>query len=67
MSILFGGERLGLDKMPDIVTIQELAKFLKLTEQTVFRKIHRGEIKAFKAGRHWRIEKESVMEWVKKN
>ena len=61
-----GGVRLGLENLPDIMTIKELADFLKINDKTIFRAIKRGDLKAFKAGRDWRIEKESVMNWVKK-
>ena len=60
-----GGVSLGLDNLPDIVTVKQLAEFLQVSEITVKRAIKGGELKAFKVGRDWRIEKESVFEWVK--
>lgn len=56
---------MGLDNLPDIVTVKQLAEFLQLNEATIKRAIKAEELKAFKAGRDWRIEKESVIEWVK--
>ena len=57
---------MGLESLPDIITIKELADFLKISTRTVNRAIEKGELNAFKAGRDWRIEKESVIDWVNK-
>ena len=57
---------MGLENLPDILTIKELANFLKINPRTVNRAIEKGDLKAFKAGRDWRIEKESVINWVNK-
>ena len=57
---------MGLENLPDIMTIKELANFLKIHPRTINRAIEKGELEAFKAGRDWRIEKESVISWVKK-
>lgn len=57
---------MGFDKLPDIITVKQLAEFLQISELTVKRAIKSKELSAFKAGRDWRIEKEAVMKWVKK-
>jgi len=57
---------MGLDKLPEIVTVKQLAEFLQISEITVKRAIKNGDLEAFKAGRDWRIEKEAVMRWVDK-
>jgi len=58
---------MGLDKLPDIVTVKQLAEFLQVSDQTVTRAIKAGSLKAFKVGNEWRIEKEAVIGWVKSN
>ena len=55
---------MGLDEMPEILTVQELCKFLKLSDSTIRRAIKRGELKVFKTGRKIRIEKEAVIAWL---
>jgi excisionase family DNA binding protein len=55
---------MGLDKLPNISTVKQLAEFLQVTELTVRRAINAGELKAFKVGREWRIERKAVMEWL---
>ncbi len=57
---------MGLDNLPDIITVKQLADFLQISELTVKRAIKSKDLEAFKVGRDWRIEKEAVMKWVKK-
>lgn len=57
---------MGLENLPDIVTIKELIEFLKVSESTIRRAIDSGELKSFKVGKNIRIEREAVMEWIKK-
>jgi len=56
---------LGLDNLPDIITPKQLAEFLQISEMTVKRALKSGELNGFKVRRDWRIEKESVINWVK--
>lgn len=58
---------MGLDNLPDIITIKELAEFLKISVLTVRRAIDAGELKAFKVGKAWRVEREAVIEWIKES
>jgi len=57
---------MGIDNMPDILTVKQLAEFLQISDQTIMRAIKSKKLDAFKVGRDWRIEKESVFKWVKK-
>lgn len=56
---------MGLDNLPDIITIKQLAEFLQISEPTIHRAIKAGNLKSLKVGKSVRIEKESVMEWLK--
>jgi excisionase family DNA binding protein len=44
----------------EIYTIPEVAQRLRINQTTVSRLIHRGELKAYKIGRIYRITKEEV-------
>lgn len=57
---------MGLDAMPEVMTVQELMDFLKISRSTIHRAIRDGKLEAFKAGRDLRFEKQAVMKWVKK-
>jgi excisionase family DNA binding protein len=55
---------LKLDNLPDIMTRKQLSEFLKVSDLTIFRVLKSGELKGFRVGRHWRIEKEAVLQWL---
>jgi excisionase family DNA binding protein len=48
--------------MPEdqIMTVEEIATYLKLNKQTVMRMAARGDLPAVKVGRHWRFKKEHI-------
>ncbi len=43
--------------MDEILTVQEVARYLKLSQTTVWRWCNKGDLPAFKAGRVWRIHR----------
>ncbi len=50
--------------MDELLTPQELAKYLKLNPTTVIRKAHKGEIPAIRIGRQFRFNKDQVDHWL---
>ena len=48
----------------NMLTIAEVAKYLKLHELTVRRLAREGELPAFKVGRQWRIKRDLLEEWI---
>ena len=48
----------------EIMTIQQVARYLSLHELTVRRLAREGELPAFKIGRQWRIKKEILNRWI---
>ena len=52
------------EDMPDMLTIAEVAKYLKLHELTVRRLAREGELPAFKVGRQWRIKRDLLESWI---
>ena len=53
-----------LNGRPDMLTISEVAKYLKLHELTVRRLAREGELPAFKVGRQWRIKRNLLETWI---
>ena len=47
-----------------IMTIQEVAKYLKLTEKTAYRLASDGKLPGFKVGGSWRFKKLDLEEWI---
>lgn len=56
---------MGLDNLPDVITTKQLAEFLQVSEITIKRAIKAGDLKVLKVGRSVRIERQSVIEWLK--
>jgi PTS system nitrogen regulatory IIA component len=48
----------------DILTIEEVAKYLRVSERTVYDWAQRGEIPAGKIGTVWRFKKTEIEKWV---
>lgn len=46
------------------MTIEELAVYLRLTEQKLYKLSQRGRIPAYKFGREWRFKKDRIDEWI---
>jgi excisionase family DNA binding protein len=43
-----------------ILTVEEVAEYLRLNKQTVTRMASRGELPGLKIGRHWRFRKSDI-------
>ncbi|MDI6788742.1 MAG: helix-turn-helix domain-containing protein [Planctomycetota bacterium] len=52
--------------MDKLMTIKEVVEFLNLSETTVRRLIHRGELPASKVGGQWRIDNDALQLYLKK-
>lgn len=50
----------------DVMTIKEVAEFLKLKEKTAYALAARGDIPGFKVGGSWRFRKSELEKWIKK-
>lgn len=48
----------------EILTIKEVAKFLKVNERTVYRLAAAKKIPAFKVGNAWRFKKVEIDQWI---
>jgi len=49
----------------DIMTIKELAEYLKLKEKNAYKLVAEGEIPGFKIGGSWRFKKSEIDKWIK--
>lgn len=54
------------DSYEDILTPEEAAEALRIGMNAMYNKLRNGEIHGFRNGRSWRISKESLIEYVKK-
>lgn len=51
----------------DIMTLREVALYLKIKERTVYHLVSRGRMPAFKVGGAWRFRKSRIDEWIEEN
>ncbi len=49
----------------DIITMKELADYLKIAEKTAYRFALEKKIPGFKVGTAWRFRKKEIDEWIK--
>jgi excisionase family DNA binding protein len=48
----------------EILTLEEVAKYLKLAKKTAYRLAAEGKLPGFKVGGSWRFKKEDVHDWI---
>jgi len=48
----------------DILTIKELASYLKLNEKTAYRLASEGRLPGFKVGGSWRFKRVDLEKWI---
>ncbi|WP_029046414.1 helix-turn-helix domain-containing protein [Cupriavidus sp. amp6] len=52
------------DTEGEILTLDEVAAYLKTGKRTVYRLVQRGEIPAFKLGGTWRFRRSELDLWI---
>lgn len=50
----------------DVMTIRELAAYLKMAEKTLYRLAAEGAVPGFKVGGAWRFRSSEINKWIKK-
>ena len=48
----------------EVLTIVELAAYLKIPKSTLYKLVREGRIPSQKIGRHWRFRKETIDLWL---
>ena len=51
-------------KPDEIMTVEEVAKYLKLKPQTIYKWAQTGQIPAAKFGKEWRFRRRILDEWI---
>ncbi len=55
------------DSPGNVLTIAELAIYLKISKSTLYKIVREGKIPSQKVGRHWRFHKKSIDRWLADN
>jgi len=53
--------------MAELMTVQEVADYLRVTKKTIYRLLEGNKITAIKVGRQWRFDKATIDEWLREN
>ena len=51
-------------KDTQIMTVEEVADFLKLSKITIYKLVKKGQLPGFRVGNSWRFRKETVLEII---
>ncbi len=51
-------------KLEKLMTLEEVAEYLRLSVHTIYKMAQRGKIPALKAGKKWRFRKEDIDKWL---
>lgn len=52
------------EEIPEILTLPEVAKMLRVSHQTIYNMIRDGRLKGYKVGREWRFLKKDVDDYL---
>ena len=53
-----------MDEQASILTIDELAKYLKVGKTTLYRLAQEGKIPGQQVGKHWRFSRDAIDRWL---
>jgi len=53
--------------MAELMTVEEVADYLRVTEKTIYRLLQRRNIPATKVGRQWRFDRTLITEWLQQS
>jgi excisionase family DNA binding protein len=54
------------DPASSVLTIDELAQYLKISKSTLYKLAQEGAIPCNKIGKHWRFHKDAIDEWLRR-
>ena len=52
------------ETFPDIMTIEETARYLRIPLSSLYRLAQAGKIPCHKVGRHWRFHHATLVKWI---
>jgi excisionase family DNA binding protein len=57
---------IGVDLNVGIMTVHDIAEYLRLSEAKVYRMANEGCIPALRIGKTWRFKRELIDEWIRR-
>ncbi len=49
---------------PEVMSVRELADYLRISVHTVYRLAEQGKLPGRKVGRHWRFHRDVIVAWL---
>lgn len=60
----FGPERAMAKTRADVLTIDDLSAYLKVSKSTLYKLAQEGKVPGQKVGRHWRFHRVTIDSWL---
>jgi excisionase family DNA binding protein len=54
-------------QQPEVMTLDEVAKYLRMGQSTIYKLVNNGDLPAFKIGGSWRVQRELLQKWIEDN
>lgn len=51
---------------PEIMTISQVAEYFQISEVTTYKLVQEGSIPGFKIGRHWRVKRDDLDQFIER-
>lgn len=51
----------------EILTVEEACEALKIGRNAIYRLLNSGKLKGYRSGRHWRIPREALRQFILEN
>ena len=55
---------IGAPTRAEILTLTEVAEYMKISKKTTYRMARSGALPAFKVGKHWRVRQAELEAWI---
>ena len=53
-------------QVPDVLTLNEVAEYLRIPRSTAYKLAQEGKIPGQKVGRHWRFRRDTINKWLER-
>ena len=53
-----------IERGDGVLTVSELAKYLRMKPLTIYKHASTGRLPGFKVGSHWRFKKQTIERWI---
>ena len=55
---------MNVSRKPSLMTVDELAKYLRMKKVTIYKHAQEGKLPGFKVGSTWRFKKTTIDKWI---